>query len=85
MSKEFPIQTQWHQKVDELAPADAKYTSELEAPARKWLADELRKLAAHIESGAWPQVFGCSMPPEGVNTKELMLDFSVVLSHPWPG
>lgn len=85
MSKEFPIQTQWHDKVSELGPKNSRSTSELEGPARKWLAEELRKLADHIEGGGWPQVFGCSIPEGGVKSKELMMDFTVVLSHPWPG
>lgn len=88
MSKEFPIQTQWHEKVKELRPADPTHrlsSNELDAPACKWLAAELRKLADHIESGKYPQVFGCAIPKNGIDTKDLMLDFSVVLSHPWPG
>lgn len=51
--------------------------------ARELLVLKLRNLADHIESGKWPRIFSCSI--DELEEKDLMYDFHVVLSYPWPG
>lgn len=65
------------------------YVNAREQAACKWLADELRKLADHVESDEsdnWPKVFGCSVPDKGPTSEDhLMVEYRVILSHPWGG
>jgi hypothetical protein len=56
--------------------------------AEKWLADELRALADHIDgSGKYPRVMDCMIPKEGVAYKggTAMRTWMVTLSYPWGG
>lgn len=85
-----PNDDQWHAKIRELAPSDTHgsrlSTQEIEAPARKWLANELRKLAAHIEDGThYPMVYCCSVPKGGVQFEGTLVEYQVILSHLWGG
>ena len=64
------------------------YVNVREKVACKWLADELRKLADHIETDMYPRVYGCIVPPgeEGPKfTKTILAEWRVILSHPWGG
>lgn len=57
----------------------------------KHLAAQLRTLADHLESGRYPLPFGISrslastLDWTNITQGELMADFTVTLSHPWPG
>lgn len=54
--------------------------------ARKWLAEELRKLADHLEEGPpYPGVYGAHVPVGGVNYEGTMEAYEIILSHPWGG
>lgn len=83
--KEINDQEFWHAQLRARAPEGAIYQEDIDAPAIKWLADELRNLADHIESRKFPQVFGCRIPEEGVSGKELIREYRISLSHLWPG
>jgi hypothetical protein len=82
----------WHEKIKELQPPSPDenghdlYSNELDEPARKWLANELRELADHIEhSKHYPQVFGCHIPEDGLKGKGILFDYRITMSHLWPG
>lgn len=79
------VQEFWQAKCRELSKPNPENTNELEDAARHWLAEELRKLADHIDKGKWPFIFGCFIPKDGVDFKEIMAEWRVVLSHPWGG
>ena len=53
------------------------------AGAQEQLVRRLRSLADHIENGKYPIVLGCEM--DSLGESQLMYNFRVVLSHPWPG
>lgn len=77
----------WYsQKIEELVKDKGEIDTRVyERPAKEWLVSELRKLADHIESENYPRVMDASIPKEGVNAKETILEFNVQLSHPWGG
>lgn len=86
MKDENP-QEQWKRKVLDLRlPNPTGKSRDDEYAANQWLAYKLRELADHIaKSDEYPLVFGCSIPEDGVKQKGLMLEYRVILSHPWPG
>lgn len=78
----------WKEKYKELKPKhnDKLNTPDYEKPANKWLADELRKLADHIEHGKdYPRVMDARIPKKGIGYEGIVGKFVVILSHPWGG
>lgn len=51
--------------------------------SNKWLANELRKLADHIESNNYPTVSGANLPSD--LNRRTMSKIEIHLSHPWGG